>query len=327
MSSTEEIVAQAINQDAPAESSTANENQAEPSTFDLVKGALETQEGSPSSEEVGKVETEVEQTSEASEEKPEGDKPLELSEEEKKIYSPKAQERFQKLAGQVKEADARIAELAPKAEGFEKLSAYVRDNNIPAEDIDTAFDLLAKIRNNPVEGYKALVPIVQSLAQQVGAILPDDLQTKVAQGFMPEADARELAMARAQNAIASRQLQERDEVARQQQAAQTIQRNVDVASSWRNSKAQNDPDWSSKEQRVADLVKLRVLEMGSFPKTEKETLAMCEEALTRVEAELKPFLANRRPIAAPVQSSSSPRSVPEPKSTLDVVKNVLSGMG
>lgn len=325
MSSTEEIVAQAVGatQDSPAEN---NDNQAEGSTFDLVKEVLEEQEVSPTSQ-TGDVEAQVE-AQDAVADKVEED-PYTLSENDKKALSQKSQERFQKLVDRAKQYEGRAQELEPRAQNFDKIVEFSRKNNLSAEDIDNMFDIAAAIRNNPVEGFKKLIPIYQQLAQTVGAVLPPELEEQVRQGFISEANARELAQTKAQLNFKSVQEQEqlrRQELEQQQESTQrAVQLAVTTADNWRTAKAKNDPDWIMKQQRVADVTKLRLLESGKYPQTEAEVVALCEDALKQVEAEMKPLLGTRRAVT-PVTSSSSSRSVPEPKSSLDVVKNVLSGM-
>jgi hypothetical protein len=74
-------------------------------------------------------------------------------------------------------------------------------------------------------------------------------------------------------------------------------------------------------------VKLRLLESGKFPTGDKEVFALCDAALKQVEGELKPFLAGRKAINPVTSSASSARTVsPDPKTSMDVIDKVLSGM-
>ena len=58
--------------------------------------------------------------------------------------------------------------------------------------------IMALVKNNPIEAFDALKPVVDSLALQAGKVLPDDLKSKVDDGYMDQETANELAKTRAE---------------------------------------------------------------------------------------------------------------------------------
>lgn len=311
--------------DNPAASSNA-ETTAEKSTFDLVKEVMDGQEESPPSEKDGNEKAEGDADSKTPE--PEKD-PGELSEEDKRQLSKRTQDRINKLTELRKAAEARVQDLSPKAEKYDQIVGFTRENNLSASDIDNMFTIAAKMKTDPLEGFKMLEAVYKQFAQEVGAVLPNDLQEQVARGYISEPHARELAQTKAQLALRQQREDEQRKIqeteTQQRTVQETVGRATGAADKWQSTKAKSDPDWHLKQKRVAELVELKLLKTRSFPKTEQEVYEMCDSALAEVENELKPYRLQKRAIT-PVTSSSSPRSVPEPKNTLDVIKNVLSGM-
>lgn len=342
MSSTELATDEVETQDANiATSSDANvDTKAEVSTFDLVKEVVgkQTEEATPASD--GEVKAEVEKTDAEpeAEKKDAPENPDELfTEAEKKQLSEKTQARIRDLVSQRRERDAKIAEhegklneLSPKAEAFEKIAEFTRQNNLEAMDIDNTLALAALIKNNPIEGFKQLDIVYQQLARQVGHVLPDQLQQRVQQGFMSEADAREMARLQAMNQFRDRQAQEQvarakaeADAAQQQQRQQTA---VRVTNEWAANKAKNDPAWAAKHKVLKPMLEGYVKANG-VPADEKTLVDTLEGFLETVNEGYKQLVPTPRAVT-PVMSSSSSKAplVPEPKSSLDVIKNVLSGM-
>lgn len=311
-------------------SPTSEESAEKLTTYDVVRKALGSDtEGSPTSE-GGEVEAEAE-TEQPEEETPEQEalEPEDLTSADRKALSVKAERRFRYLNETNKRLSGQIAELQPKVEGFEKLSGFVRQNNLDAQEIDNALGLLAQLKNDPVNGFKVLESIYQEYAAKVGAVMPPDLADKVRLGYISEADAQELARARAGQQLTQAQLQAQQDRARQEAEEQRFKQMqttaVSAAEKWRASKAKNDPDWNLKQQRVADVTKLKLLETGKYPQTEREVVALCDEALKQVEQELAAFRPQPKAVKPLVTGAAPTRTVSEPKNTLEVIQRTLAG--
>lgn len=326
MSLTEDTSKEAL-EGAENTNSPVVETPAEPKTsLDVVIGVLDkAKEATPASKD-GEVKADPADDA-VKTEKEEGD----LTEAEMKQLSARTQARIRYLSGKSKEAQKSLEEAAPKVAVYDQLVDFTRKNNLAKDEINNALTIAALIKTDPIQAFKQIEIIYKNLSGQVGAQLPEDLSEKVRTGYISEADAKEQARLRAENSIITRQREQESQRVQQETLQQAHQTKVNVAVSeadkWVAAKAKNDPDWESKQARVTDLVKLRLLESGKFPESAQEVVAMCNDALKKVEAELKPFLQNRRSMNPVTSNVSASRTVtPEPKSSVDVINNVLAGM-
>lgn len=294
-----------------------------------VKAALEPKtDKTPGSEEQGSKPEEAataDATKEGAEEDADSD---DLSEEELARLRPKTRKRIDNLLKERSERDAKIVDLEPKAQNFEKIQRFVDEAGLSKDEVNQGFDVMKNLRNDPLKAYEQLKPIFVQLQQMAGEVLTPDLQQAVDQGQITEAHARELALTRSRASVNERRVTEidqRTQDTRQREEAEAVVNDVAGAvTKWEQTTSKNDPDWKLKQPRIQVLVENEILrkqarDPGYFP-SKDEAIAMSKKALADVEAEFKRLAPARRSMTTPAADAGSTRSTPAPKTMFDAVK-------
>lgn len=293
------------------------------SMLDAVKAALTGTDKSPASEQtqVPNVNAEANPADAAAQEVREG-----FTDVEWKQLSAKTQRRIRDLAASSKDRDAKIAELQPRAENFDRISQLMQRNSLSQDEVNRGFDIMAAVKTQPEKALEMLAPLVRELLKSTGHQLPEDLQGEVQAGRLTSDHARELSVTRARADLLGKQReaseQERAESERQRQHQQLVNTSIAAADEWHKEKATADPDWSMKQNRVVELVKLHLLETNQFPKSRDEARALFEAKLKIVNDDLKRLLP-KRPEIKPAIGSASPHLKPAPKTMLEAMRGAL----
>lgn len=301
--------------------------------FTAVKAALEPKtEKSPDSDTQGSKPEESPVADAKKDGADEGEDTDDLTEEELARLRPKTRKRIDNLLKERSDRDARIAELDPKAQNFEKIQRFVDNAGLSKDEVNQGFDVMANLRNDPLKAYEQLKPIFAQLQQMAGEVLSPDLQQAVEQGQLTEAHARELALTRSRASVNERRLTETEQ--RQQATAQreASEANInDVAGAvteWEKTTSKNDPDWKLKQPRIQVLVENEILRKQArdpayFP-SKDEALKMSKDALAAVETEFKRIAPQRRSISTPGADAGSSPSTPVPKTMLEAAQAGLA---
>ncbi|MBO4228018.1 hypothetical protein [Bradyrhizobium neotropicale] len=328
-----------VDQELP-DTNTADSSNAEGAKDDLltrVKDALDkSKEKSPASDEPGSNSDEPPPADAKKEGEEEAGESDDLTKEDLARLKPKTRKRLDALSQQVTDRDVKIADLSPKAEKFDQIQRFVDDAGLTKDDVNTGFDVMRNLKNDPFKAYEQLRPIMDQLESIVGVRLPEDLQQGVQRGQLTEAHARELARSRSQAAVTGQQLQrttQRQEADRQRQEIETQVDDVAKAvTEWENTAGKGDPDWKLKQPRITDLVEIEVMRRqaknpGYFPSKE-EAIEISKKALERVEAELKALRPSRRAVSTtPSADAGSTRTTAAaPKTMLEAAKIGLQRM-
>lgn len=313
---------------ATADSSTTEKPAA--TMLDAVKAAIAPKGDSPTPKSTDpSVDGDPDSTKAAT---PESD---ELSPDELKALSARTQQRFTKLTKSLKAASTEVESLKPKAAEFEKIDTYLRTSNISHEDLAGTLEIAAMIKGNrPQDALARLEPIVAQLRNLAGETLPAELQLRVDQGYLTEADAKTLAKAQAtarlsdQRVTALTEQQQSDQ--RNRDFKTQVASTVNSAETWESQKASRDPDWHLKRDSVAELVELaierksRELKRPYFP-TSEEIVKLSEDALKTTNERTKRFGPKSQEIRPVPNGGASPRSTAAPKNMLDVVRMNSAG--
>lgn len=309
--------------DVTAESSPAEG--VEKSMLDAVQAALEpSKEDAPTSEEAGKEPLDPD----AAETGPKGEGEDEegLTEDELKQFSKRAQHRFRELVTGKNEAEAKLAELAPKAEHLDRILTHLRTHNIPMQEFDNAIEITRLVKHEPDKALEIVGALYQSLAQRTGRVIPKEMLERVNLGHLSEQDALKMAQLEAREADRLRREEEAQERTAEEKQRTELQSRVQTAVSavdeWAKAKAGSDPDWTTKQQDVADQVELELGRVGidGYPKTKAEAVAMAVKALKVVEdrqKSLRPKPQERRPATG---QAASPRAQAAPENMLDAIE-------
>lgn len=325
-------------QDDPenADSSTANADDKEPQSMaDAVRNALagkEEEQSSGSGE--GKDKDGSSTSSSKESDKDENEEELgEVTEKELDSYHAKTRRRVEGLLNDKKELASRIEEMQPQAERMAKLEQYVADNGLTREDVNTGFEIMSLMVNDPVKAYEALTPIYESLRAYVGEVLPQDLQEQVNKGQITEEAARELSRTRSHNAINARRDEERTNREAANRAVQDRRKLADEVGSavteWEKTWKTTDPDYSRKQSRVLEKVELelnRRAKKNSLPQNKQEAVDMVAECKDAVDKEFKSYAnSNRRnkPMDSDTEVGTKPGSTSEPKTMLEAISQAV----
>ena len=297
-----------VNQEAPTSSA---DSETEEDLLSVVQSAME-------SEEPEEAESQSEEEIEGEDD---GDaEPLEASNDvENDNVSEKAPVPYKRF----QEVIAEKNEFKEGAEQFTKITNYLSQNNINAEEASTGLQIMALMKNDPARALEALTPFVNTLRQMTGEVLPDDIRTKVDDGYMDEDTGRELSRARAE---ADNQKRINDSMVAQQTNVQTAQHKEHLArtvTAWEDKARQNDPDYDLKQDEIDDRVRVLVSERGS-PNTEEDAISMANEAYESVNQRYKARRGTKRAMRTASGGKLGGTPVAEPKSLLEAVQNAMA---
>lgn len=325
-----EVTASTESQDVNTEVSSTPEGVEKPSFFDAVEAALTGKEDSPTS---GVGEEQPKSDAKSSEAKAEGDKgEPELTEDEIKSYPPNSQRRIRQLVAQRDDVKTQVERLQPRAENWDRVATYMRDNSIQPGEFDNALAITSLINaGDYTKALQVLTPIYRELAARAGEILPNDLSEQVRLGRISEQHARELNRNRARaEAAEQRETRTRERNAYAQEAGR-LQNIVHTAAKavddWAKTKASSDPDWSAKQQDVAEFVELELNRLGpqGYPQTQEAAIQIAEAALRKVDDRIKRFRPKPETKRAPNGQFASPTAQKKPTSYMEAIDQALGG--
>lgn len=221
-----------------------------------------------------------------------------------------------------KEMVAEREALKPKADQYEKITTFMKQNALSEQEMVEGFNIMAMMKQDPAKAYKALRGYADKLAPLAGEILPEDLKKRVDDGFDSEESAKELARLRAERDFAAARQKEAAERLEFERAAQVEREIYSAVTSWEQTEEAKDPDWSKKYNLVSDRVS--VLLTTERPANPSDAIKLARRALADVNASLSSVTGRNTPIKAPTSSMSSASTRPTPRSLLDVVKYGLN---
>lgn len=204
--------------------------------------------------------------------------------------------------------------LRGDADQFRKITTFMQTNGLTNEEVVEGFQIMALMKTNPAEAHKKISEYKAKLDPFVGEKLPDDVARRVAEGYIDEDTAKELATLKAERNL----IEQRQQAAREQEAvaAKGAIRNVVV--NWEQQMKAKDPDWSAKQELVTDQVKLML--QAEQPSNPEEALALVERAHSIIAERLRRFAPRRQPVTAVTSATSSATAVPLPKSLHEAIR-------
>jgi hypothetical protein len=291
-------------------------------TLDVVQAALGGDEESPASD-VGIEATD--ESEDESKDEAKDDLDGDPTEEETSQYTPNAQRRIRQLVDVKNTLQAEVDALKPQAQSLEQITSFMDASDLAPAEVKQGFEIMALMKNEPRKALEVLAPLVQELARIAGYTVPEDMQEKVRQGYVSEADARRIAQAEAETKFVRERTERDQQRARETQERQAAQARigdvVKAADDWHERQATNDPDWKLKQDRVNQLVELRVRQSG-YPTDGKAMVALADSVLKDVNAEIK-RLQPKREAKQMVTGNASTRPTPTPTDTLGVINAIL----
>lgn len=226
-----------------------------------------------------------------------------------------------------KEVLAERDALKAPAESYKKLQDYCNQYDIPAQEVDTMFEIAALMRTDPAKAYERLTPIVEAMEQHLGIRLPPDLEADVASAKKTPAQAEEVAKLRADAAQAKSQLKQ----AQTRQQQNSLREMTSSVQQWIGNKQRTDLSFKPKVNGSPDGLYEFVdalysqLVTSKPPTTPGEAVAYAEQAYNRastafgVRSTSKPVIKKSIPST---RSSTTPSTKPK---TLDEVAMRFAG--
>lgn len=263
-----------------ASSSDATETEAETteSLADVVQDALQPADKPVEEESEPEVQEETKtEPIEASEETP--------SEDYKDVPFNK-HPRFRSLVAEKNELKELASKLKGDSEQYSKITDFIGRNGLSAKDAVEGFKIMAAIRNNPNMAHEMLQHHLEGISKITGKTLPEDIQTKLDDGFLDEDAAKELSQARA--------MLKREQALRKSDSARSVGREQKaqgeamgtIVQNWGEQTLAKDPDFSLKQEEFNDRVVALVTERGR-PRNQSEVLSIVEDAYTTVNERFK----------------------------------------
>jgi hypothetical protein len=177
------------------------------------------------------------------------------------------------------------------AESFQGIQNFMQSNGLSGDEVAEGYEIMALLKRGDRDSYtKALEwfePRVAFLREQVGAVLPDDLATRVESGELDEETAAELAQARAALRLNDQANQERARRAEVETAGAAVQATAltmaKAVQTWEDTTKAADPDYAKKADLVIAMSRSIVQERGGKgPANEQEAIELVKTAYGRV---------------------------------------------
>lgn len=216
-----------------------------------------------------------------------------------------------------------------KADQFDAIGTFARQNNLTAEELNQGFEIMALMKNNPAKALELLAPHLSNLELATGRKLPDDLQKKVEDGLLDDETAQELARTRIEaqtNRARAEQTESERQQERERQAAEAAvsaaQAMQGAVVQWEEGIKQRDPDYSHKQRFVTDRVRALMAEKGR-PQNAEEAVALVKEAYDDVTKQMRTMLPKREQVRAVTSDQSSTRATAAPKTMEEAIRGAL----
>lgn len=214
-----------------------------------------------------------------------------------------------------------IEQLAPKAQQFDQIGAFMREHELTAQEVSQGFEIMALMKHDPQAALERLSPHLGKLELATGRRLPEDLQERVDAGTLTAEDAGEIVrsrMAAATAQVRAERVETREQETRQTQAASAMRGAVEA---WEADVKTRDPDYSHKQSFVAD--RARVLMQQTPPRNPDEAVALAKKAYDEVTASMRRIVGNKPPVRTTTSDKTSTTVVPAPTTLEGIIRGAL----
>lgn len=195
------------------------------------------------------------------------------------------------------------------ADRFQQITSFMAENRLTDAEVSEGFAVMAALKsgspNDLQAAYDWFASNTQRLAESLGHALPADIQAKVAEGYMDEEIAQELAKERAKAALLAQQAQQQQEASEQAQQAQQLQAlqadMVTAVQTWEEGIRAKDPDYATKKAvLVEDQVRAIVQRRGGIPpQSRDDAIALANQAYAEVNERIRAFVPKPKPVTPP----------------------------
>ena len=224
---------------------------------------------------------------------------------------------------EVTQTRAELDRLKGPAEQYASIETFMQANDLQPTEVVELFQIGALMKGDPDEALKRIMPYVDSLLEATGRKLPEDIRQDVEEGRITEERASELSRQRAAAALAEARASTAEQRVEQVQQSTTAQKIGAAMMDWESRAKQKDPDFSAKEQFVADRSRALVQAEGA-PRTPEQAVALAERAYAEVTAAMRKNLPPKPAIRQPTTSAPSGTEAAAPKSMRDAIARALT---
>lgn len=305
----------------PAESSSAEQGG---SMLDAVLAAIEPEnkEKSPGSAPVSE-QADAQSTDTPKGEAADSDIDHLWSDDEKARLHHKTKERIEKLISRAKDAEHYNSTLRPKAEQYDAIASHLQQTGLSSSDLDNTIEIATLIKKGDLfTARDKIMPIVQVILEATGGVLPRDLEEEVKAGTLSAQRAQELAEARSRNVLNTHQNGVRQQMDAQENANRFVRDVMVTVNDWEKVKQRSDPDWGLKAPEIRAGLELAILK-GVHPKSVQEAVKMAENELGKVEAKMRQFRPQPKPVRSISGTPQASTAADQPKSLRDAVMQSL----
>lgn len=316
------------NDDAAGTSDAASGEDAKPSELDLEavvrKAAGETSEEAEATSAEGKGNegerpADAGKTDSAPEETPE-QKAAKQAEADAKLPFHK-HPRWQEVQKERDTLKAQVGELSTKAEQFDRIGGFMRENELTPEEVQQGFEIMALMKHDPAAALEKLAPHLDILSLASGRKLPPDLQAKVDAGEATPEIAQETARARADAAAARVRAERMGQEVHQDRVQQTATAMRSAVETWENTVKGTDPDYPHMQSFITD--RTRVLMQANPPRTPDEAVALVKQAYSDVKAQMRRVLPAKTQVRTVTSDRSSTHATAAPTTLEGVIQAAL----
>lgn len=261
-----------------------------------------------------------------------------FSEDEIKALNARTQKSFSRILrsraearDQLSAAQAQLSDFQPKAQQFDKITDFMREAELSADEVSTGFELMRLIKHDPVQALEKLRPYVDQLSTLTGdGDLSAELRKQVDEGYLSEEYARQIQSAKSREVLAreaaerqAKRIAESQGATRQEAVVKTRQ---DAWTGWVATQRASDPVFSKIESLVTDRVRNKLQATG-IPDDVNGLSAIFDAARAEIVKEVSAFAPSspKAPVT-PSRSQTSKTSSTgdtEPKSYLDAARAAL----
>ena len=113
--------------------------------------------------------------------------------------------RFRQVIQERKEFKQQAEEFREKSGQFDQVIDFMNENQLTPDEMAEGMKIMALMKNDPMAAQEAMKPHLDMLGRYSGEVLPEDIQTRMNEGYIDQETATELAQARMQNELSQTQ--------------------------------------------------------------------------------------------------------------------------
>lgn len=233
--------------------------------------------------------------------------------------APAARKKINRLLRQRRELRDEVATLRPTARIGHEVSQFAQVNNLSGDDVAMALGVAAAISSGDYERfYTTMAPYVRRAQEELGLVLPPDLQDRVERGEMTPSAAVDFARTRFSQMRADVRVQHTEHVQATQSVVHLQSEIQRAVSAMEGRFAASDPDYKAKADIVRRTAQAMLHERGGRISSVDEALAIAKEAYDETNKRMRQFKpAPRATSPQPNGHGQTPSARAQPRTLME----------